>query len=142
MKNVYKKFIASVIAVSSLTISTAGINVNAADTNALRSNEGAISRITYYESRNFDLSGQYEELLTGIEGSRTVSYTASVNQSGVTIIVKNNYGFTVESHYFSAGYAPTFYVDVPSNQVYKFYAYSSTASSSSHVIGTAYFSYY
>lgn len=55
MKNAFKKVIASAMAVASLTIGTAGINVSAADTNALGSTEVAISENRTSASFNFVL---------------------------------------------------------------------------------------
>ena len=142
MKNALKKVIASAMAVASLTIGTAGINVSATDTNALGGTEVAISenstRCIYY----FYLTNSYEYYLVSVTGSANVNYTASVNQGGVTIIVRNSNGYYIESHYISSGYPLTFHINVPANEIYYFYVKSNTASPSYVISGTAYFNWY
>lgn len=137
MKNVLKKVIASAMAVASLTISAAGINVNATDTSALGSTETAISENPTRSDFPFYLTNQAESYLTYYNGKKTVYYTASVNQGGVTIIVKDSSGNEKGRAYFSASYAPTASINIPAGSTYYFYAYSSTASPSYVISGTA-----
>ena len=73
-----------------------------------------------------------------IASSRTIYYTASVNQGGVTILIRNYAGSLIEAHYFSAGYAPSFSINVPAGKTYYFYVMSSVASPSYVITGAAY----
>ena len=138
MKNAFKKVIASAMAVTSLTMGTVGINVSATDTNALGNTEITVNENPTRSSFNFVLYNQSEIYLTAITGSRFVNYSASVNQGVLTIIVYNSSGYIVDSLSISAGYAPTFHINVPAYEVYYFYVKSNTASPSNIISGTAY----
>jgi len=139
MKNTLKKVIASAMAVASLTISAAGINVSATDTNAFGSTSAGTNDNRFYESHYFSLSDHSEHYLTEFVGTVTVHYAASVNQGGVTIVVRDSDNNYKDSHYISAGSSASFSIDVPSGKTYKFYAKSSTASPSYVISGYAYF---
>jgi hypothetical protein len=139
MKNTFKKVIASLMAVASLSMSVAGINVNAADSNALGSTEVAISENPSRSGIPFYLTNQIYQNLTNFAGPRTVYCSASVNQGGVSIVAKNAANEEVESLYFSAGYSPSVAINIPPGSTYYFYACSSTASPSYVISGIAYF---
>jgi len=138
MKNAFKKVIASAMAVTSLTMGTVGINVSATDTNALGNTEITVNENPTRSSFNFVLYNQSEIYLTAITGSRSVNYSASVNQGGVIINIRNTSGSLIESHYVSAGYATSFSTYVPAGKTYYFYVMSSVASPSYVITGTAY----
>ena len=138
MKNVLKKVIASAMAVTSLTMGTVGINVSATDTNALGNTEITVNENPTRSSFSFVLYNQSEIYLTAITGSRSVNYSASVNQGGVIINIRNTSGSLIESHYVSAGYATSFSTYVPAGKTYYFYVMSSVASPSYVITGTAY----
>lgn len=138
MKNTFKKVIASVMAVASLTMSVASINVSAADTNALGRTEVTISENPTRSSFPFYLTNQAEIYLTYYTGPRTVDITASVNQGGVYVIVRNSSGAEITRFYFSAGYAPSQSLYIPAGSTYYFYVYSPTASPSYVISGTVY----
>jgi hypothetical protein len=133
MKNTLKKVIASAMAVASLTISTAGLNVNATGTNALGSTEDIMSEIPTRTSYSFTLRNSNEQGVVFVSGPKLKYYTASVSSNGVNIIIRDESDELIDSHYFSAGYAPSYYVYVPEGEDYYFYAQSNAASSSNPI---------
>jgi len=133
MKNTLKKVIASAMAVASLTISTAGLNVNATGTNALGSTEDIMSEIPTRTSYSFTLRNSNEQEVVLVHGPKLAYYTASVSSNGVNILVYNSSEEFIDSHYFSAGYAPSYYVYVPEDEYYYFSAQSNAASSSNPI---------
>ena len=138
MKNNLKKIMASVVAVASLTMSIAGTNASAYDVNYRGSTEVTMSKISTRAGYSFVLSDNNKYFVICVTGPATVYYTGFVNMGSVTIIVCDSSGGFVESHYFSAGYAPTFSVYVPEGETYCFYIQSSVASPSRPISGTVY----
>lgn len=139
MRNTLKKVIASAMAVASLTMGTAGINVSASDINALGSTEATINEPPSRTGCVFYLSDTNEHLITCVTGPATVYCTVLSNNGAVTFSIRNSSGAFISSHYISSGYSPTFSINVPAGETYCFYVRSPYASPSNIVSVALYF---
>lgn len=138
MKDTLKKIMASVVTVASLTMSVVGINASATDENNKGSTEVTMSEIPTRAGYIFILTDPYPHFIISVTGPANVGISIISNNSSFTISLRNSLGNIVESHYFSAGYFPTFSVYVPAGETYCFYIQSSMASQSNPVSGTVY----
>lgn len=126
MKSKIKKVIASAMALTSLMISIPCVNVSAAETDDIEVVEMSERAYTQNFSINYNLSSnKRSQYILGITGYATVSYTATVNTGGVSIVILDELDNIIANHYFSSGYAPSFSVTIPDDTVYSFYVMSS-----------------
>ena len=151
MKNMFKKSIATVMAVASLAVGMVGMSASALESNhamtfsteVMREDEAIIFSTTTH-SFPYALNNTEEQYQIAISGTSTSAgnFTFSTLPSGgsVTLLIKNANGTTVASRVFdTGGHAPSLGVSVPAGETYYVYLCSSSASSRNPVTGTMYY---
>lgn len=132
----FKRSLATVMAVTSLAVGMVGMTTNAAteSTNSITS-VTMIDEAMAKSRHNFNLLNNAMLPVVSITGSANVSIYAKPTGGSVTVYVYNG-GTYVTGYYFdTSGHAPTQNLSIPSGKTYTIYIQSSSASSSNPVTG-------
>jgi len=134
MKKLIKRYIASIIAISSLSLCTITNFANATEQTLIE--EAITSTDNTRVSIPFTLKNVLEKLIASDNGYASVNVYVSYNSDPVNVYVYDSNDYCVASYYFdTSGHSSSHSLTIPSGEEYSFYVQSSWANASHTVNG-------